>query len=178
MKKTIIILAVAALLLMSIAMAEKGGPYTLTSCTDSDGNDPMSPGNVEWADEGASAEELGGGTSGDVCSEIHYLNVMLYAGEKFKFGEAVLIEGVCPEIGTTADEPGDFPVAKYYKCECENNADESTKGAETTPAVCTGPAVEIPYDVVKAADEKWMASGKSDLHPWLARFLRLFGLWG
>ena len=31
-------------------------------------------------------------------------------------------------------------------------------------------AVEIPYDAVKAADEKWMAAGKSDLNPWLARF--------
>ena len=40
------------------------------------------------------------------------------------------------------------------------------------------PAVEIPYDAVKAADEKWMAAGKSDLNPWLARFLKLFGLWG
>ncbi|MDD4878747.1 MAG: hypothetical protein PHO02_07005 [Candidatus Nanoarchaeia archaeon] len=177
MKKIFVLIAFLSLLAVSLAMA-KGGPYTLTSCTDTDGDDPLSPGNVEWADTDFSGEEFGSGAKGDVCSEIHYLNVMLYAGEKFKFGEAVLVEGVCPEIGTIAEEPGDMPVMKYYKCKCENNADETTKSTSGTPAVCTGPAVEIPYDEVKAADEKWMAAGKKDLHPWLARFLRLFGLWG
>jgi hypothetical protein len=177
MKRLFVLIAVVLLLAVSLAMA-KGGPYTLTSCTDSDGDDPMAPGNTEWADANELGDETGGGTSGDVCSEIHYLNVMLYAGESFNLGEAVLVEGVCPEIGTTVEEPGDLPIAKYYKCKCNNNADESTKGTVGIPAVCTSPAVEIPYDVVKAADEKWMASGKKDLHPWLARFLRLFGLWG
>lgn len=177
MRKIFVLITFISLLAVSLAMA-KGGPYTLTSCTDSDGDNPMSPGNTDWEDADATGEETGSGASGDICSEIHYLNVMLYAGEKFKFGEAVLVEGVCPEIGATAEEPGDFQVKRYYKCECKNNADETTKGIKTISDVCTDSAEEIPYDVVKAADEKWMASGKKDLHPWLARFLRLFGLWG
>jgi|GEM_PF-6247486 len=177
MKKTIVLIALISLLAVSLAMA-KGGPYTLTSCTDSDGDDPAAAGNVAWEDTDATGEETGSGASGDVCSEIHYLNVMLYAGEKFKFGEAVLVEGVCPEIGASAEEPGDFQVKKFYKCECENQGGTGEKGTEGAIGVCTGPAVEIPYDTVKAADEKWMASGKKDLNPWLARFLRLMGLWG
>lgn len=174
MKKIIVLIAVVSLLAVSLAIAQKGGPYTLTSCSDSDGDDPMSPGMVEWVDEGASPEETGSGAKGDVCSEIHYLNVMLYAGESFRWGEAVLVEGVCPEIGTTADEPSDLPVAKYYKCKCENKGEKESDER----GVCTGPAEEIPYEKVKAANEKWMKSGKREVHPWLARFLRMFGLWG
>lgn len=177
MKRTIVLLAILSLLAVSLAMA-KGGPYTLTSCTDTDGDDPMSPGNTEWADTNELGDETGGGASGDVCSEMHYLNVMLYAGESFRWGEAVLVEGVCPEIGTTVDEPGDFPVAKYYKCKCKNEGGKGEKGTEGSIGICTGPAEEIPYDKVKAADEKWVKSGKKEAHPWLARFLRLFGLWG
>jgi hypothetical protein len=177
MKKIFILIAVISLLAVSLAMA-KGGPFTLTSCTDADGDNPMSPGNTEWADTNELGDETGSGTSGDVCSEIHYLNVMLYAGESFKWGEAVLVEGVCPEIGTSVEESGDLPVAKYYKCKCENQGEGGEKGTENQIGVCTGPAVEIPYDAVKAADEKWMASGKSDLNPWLVRFLNMFGLWG
>lgn len=177
MKKIIVLIAVISLLAVSLAMA-KGGPFTLTSCTDSDGDEPMSPGNTEWADTDVSGEDIGGGTSGDVCSEIHYLNVMLYAGESFRWGEAVLVEGVCPAVGTEADEPGDLPVKKYYKCKCENQGGGGEKGTEGSIGVCTGLAEEIPYDKVKAANEKWTASGKKELNPWLARFLRLFGLWG
>ncbi len=184
MRKTIILLALVSLLAVSLAMA-KGGPFTLTSCTDSDGDDPMAPGTVEWAFEGdITTPEAktdtgfvgGGGTVYDVCSGIHYLNVMLYAGEKFKFGEAVLVEGVCVDTGKVAEDTGDFQVRKFYKCKCENRGGTGEKGTEGSIGVCTGPAVEIPYEKVKAADEKW--GGKKDLNPWLARFLRLFGLWG
>ncbi|HII16176.1 MAG TPA: hypothetical protein HA362_07765 [Nanoarchaeota archaeon] len=187
MRKILVLIAAISLLAVSLAMAEKGGPFTLVSCSDTDGDDPMSPGNTEWKYEGDITNPEaktdtgvvgGGGTSGDVCSEIHYLNVMLYAGEKFKFGEAVLVEGVCVDTGKVSDEPGKFQVKKYYKCKCENQGEGGEKGTENQIGVCTGPAEEIPYDKVKAADEKWMANGKSDLHPWLARFLRLFGLWG
>lgn len=177
MKKTIVLIAVISLLAVTLAMA-KGGPYTLTSCTDSDGDGPMSAGSVEWADVDISGEDTGGGQAGDVCSEIHYLNVMMYSGEKFKLGEAVLVEGVCPAVGTVEKEPGDFKTAKYYKCKCENQGGAGEKSSEGSTGVCTGPAEEIPYDKVKAADEKWMADGKKDLHPWLARFLRFMGLWG
>lgn len=175
MKKTIVLLALVSLLAVSLAMA-KGGPFTLTSCTDSDGDDPMSPGMTEWADADAAGDETGGGKTGDVCSAIHYLNVMLYAGESFRWGEAVLVEGVCPAAGTAADEPGDLPVMKYYKCKCENQGGAGEKGTEGSIGVCTGPAEEIPYEKVKAADEKW--GGKKDLNPWLARFLKLMGIWG
>lgn len=178
MKKLIVLLAVVSLLAVSLAMAEKGGPYTLTSCSDSDGDSPSAQGTVEWAYENPSGEESGRGRKGDVCSEIHYLNVLMYAGVSFSLGEAVLVEGVCPEIGTVAEQPGDFPVAKYYKCECENQGVGGEKGTENQIGVCTSPAEEIPYETVKAADEKWMKSGKRELHPILVWFLSLFGLWG
>jgi hypothetical protein len=178
MKKLIVLLAVMSLLAVSLALAEKGGPHTLTSCSDSDGDSPSTQGSVEWADTNPSGEETGGGTLGDVCSEIHYLNVLMYAGERFRFGEAVLVEGICPAIGTVAEQPGDIPVTKYYKCECENQGVGGEKGTESQIGVCTGPAVEIPYETVRQADKKWMESGKKDLHPTLVRFLRFFGLWG
>ena len=136
MKKLFVLIAVISLLAVSLAMA-KGVLYTLTSCTDTDGDNPMSPGTVEWADSNEAGDETGSGASGDVCSEIHYLNVMLYAGESFNWGEAVLVEGVCPAVGTIADEPGNLPIAKYYKCKCGERRDETTKGVETISDVCT-----------------------------------------
>jgi hypothetical protein len=178
MKKLIVSLAFALLLAVSLVVAEKGGPYALTSCTDSDGDSPSTQGTVEWAYENPSGEVTGGGTKGDICSEIHYLNVMMYAGESFRWGEAVLVEGVCPAIGTVADQAGDIPIAKYYKCECENIGGSGEKGTEGSIGVCTGPAEEIPYEKVVEADKKWRESGRRELHPTLVRFLRFFGLWG
>lgn len=176
MKKTFLLLAVISLLVIAGALAQKGGPYTIADCTDSDGDDPATAGTVEWTYTDSAG--YGSGINSDVCSEIHYLNVMMYAGEGFGIGEAVLVEGVCPEIGTIAEEPGDFAVAKYYKCKCRNIGESGEKGTENAIGVCTDAPEEIPYERVKAADEKWMESGKGELHPLLVRFLSLLGLWG
>ena len=176
MKKTLFLLMIILLLAVTCVVAQKTGPYTMATCTDTDGDDPASQGIIEWAYSDAAG--YGSGRTGDVCSEIHYLNVMMYAGESFDIGEAVLVEGVCPAIGTVVDEPGDFAVAKYYKCECENVGEGGEKGTENQIGVCTDTAEEIPYETVKAADEKWMKEGKRDLHPLLVRFLALLGLWG
>lgn len=176
MNKTIFFFGLLLLLAVSIVMAQKTGPYTLTTCTDSDGDNPATAGTVDWAYSDSAG--YGGGINSDVCSEIHYPNVMMYAGEHFDLGEAVLVESVCPEIGTVAEEPGDFAIAKYYKCDCENQGGSGEKGTEHAIGICTDTPEEIPYETVKSADEKWMKSGKRELHPLLVRFLNLLGLWG
>jgi hypothetical protein len=174
MKKIMILFAF--LLAISIVSAQKSGPYTLVTCTDTDDDNPNSQGIIEWAYTDSAG--YGSNRVGDVCSEIHYLNVLMYAGEDFELGEAVLVEGICPPDGTVVDEPGNFAVAKYYKCECENIGEGGEKGTENNIGICTDTAEEIPYETVKAADDKWMKSGKKDLHPLLVRFLNLLGLWG
>ncbi len=176
MNKTLFLIGLMLLLAVSITIAQKTGPYTMATCTDSDGDDPAAQGIIEWAYNDSAG--YGSGRVSDVCSEIHYPNVMMYAGESFELREAVLVESVCPEIGTTVAEPGDFATAKYYKCNCENQGDGGEKGTENQIGVCTDTAEEIPYETVKAADKKWMESGKRELHPLLVRFLNLLGLWG
>ncbi|MBI2148716.1 hypothetical protein HYU23_03480 [Candidatus Woesearchaeota archaeon] len=167
MKKVFSIL-ILIIFLLSISFVYAQDGVILTKCIDTDGDNTTSSGTTTW--EYNSPLGSGGGTEEDICSTIHYTNILLNMGEKFKWGEFVLVETVCPKIGITAVEPADLPIKKFYKCECENNG-----------KVCKGNAVEISSQRVKDAEKAWendVQINKFSLNTFLLKFLRFFGLWG
>ncbi|MDO8656332.1 MAG: hypothetical protein Q7K45_03770 [Nanoarchaeota archaeon] len=166
------LILVSLLFLFSIPFAF--GELNLTACSDTDGDDPATSGYITWNATGSLADGKdiqAGGSTGDVCSEIHYVNVFLYAGEELNWGQLVLVENVCPSLGTESDEPGDidWQTKKFYKCSCKN-----VEGS----AFCIDTPQEVSRDAVRVMDEQWMESGKRELHPFLVKFLNFFGLWG
>lgn len=182
-KSFIIILAVFLLFssLVSSQESDRVG-VTLTSCSDTDnGDDPSSPGTIEWGYAGADISgkgHEGTGKSGDLCSDLHYVNILLYAGEDIAWGDSILVEGVCPSLGTTTDQPGNLQVSKYYKCKCKNLGEGGAKGTENFIGICEDTPEEVPIQVVIDAENKWQQSGKNELNPKLVKFLNFFGLWG
>ena len=128
----------------------------------------MTNGNITWEYNSSLGE--GSGISQDFCSTVHYTNILLNIGEKFDWGEFVLVEGTCPNLNTIVDQPADLPVKKFYKCKCENNGN-----------ICEGKAEEIPFQKVKEAEAAWendVKINKFSLNSFLLKFLRFFGLWG
>jgi len=182
MKKRLIFIGLLLILSLSVFVgAQKTGEpgYRLTSCTDSDGgNDPLNAGEVYYEDESIDGSEKGTSRSSDGCSGIHWVNVLLYAGA-IDWADPVLVEHVCPEVGTFGDEAGDIQIEtiRIYKCKCEDSSGGG-KGVQNK-AVCVGDDIEeIPHEIVKEAELRWRDNSKEELHPTFARFLRFFGFWG
>lgn len=180
--KSFIIVFTVFLLFSSLVSSQKSdrAEYTLTSCSDTDdGDNPISPGIIEWRYTGTDASE-GSGRSGDICSDLHYVNILLYAGEDISWGDSILVEGACSTIGTIADQPGSLQmqVTKFYKCKCKNTGEGGEKGSENFIGACIDAPEQVPNQIVIDAENKWQQSGKTELNPKLVKFLNFFGLWG
>src|SRR3989344_7059232 len=182
MRKSVLFIMVLLMTLFSVEFVF--ADYSLTSCSDSDGDDPNTPGYSSWEateiegtlSKPGSEPSRSTGSSTDICDQLHYVNVLLYSGVDIGWGESVLVENVCPDIGTTGSDPGDvqWQTMKFYKCNCENTPEEKQSVednlASPTSHFCLNTAEEIPMETVREADENWMQAGRRELHPTLARF--------
>ena len=172
------------LLIIPFVLAEEGVNqvyYSITNCTDSDGDNPSMLGDINWnyiATDGST----GGGSGGDRCyGDLYGLK---YGGKKFRRGETVLVEGVCPsDFNTRYDQPGDILTSKYtskyYKCkyqEIKSEARGTLVGFVDIGCVCTNTPKEISAKVFIDAYIKWEENGRP-APSFMTRLLRLLG-WG
>ena len=180
--KYLTVLCVTFLFLLSVVSAQKdSSSYSIAWCSDTDGGaNPSSPGITEYGYSDSIGDRAGSAKSGDLCSDIHYTNALLYFGEDISWGDSILVENFCPPIGTSASSPGDlgWKTQKFYKCKCRNQGEGGAKGTENYVGFCSDEPEEVPVETVMAAEEKWQQSEKNELHPKLAKFLSFFGLWG